>query len=163
MLSWVLTCKAPKKNVFVNNRLKEIDAMMNQIKSKFVKVNLAYVPSLYNLADFVTKPCSAEVFVDKFSTWIYGPDWLELPSDQWPKGQLGCIPHAYQGELVNPAINISDPEPILNVRKYFSFSFLLGVMVKVFKFIVLVRRVNRDPVEMATSCLFKLMRSEEFP
>ena len=130
--------------------------------SKFVKVNLAYVPSLHNLADFVTKPCSAKVFVDKFSTWIYGPDWLELPSDQWPKGQLGCIPHVYQGELVNPVINISDPEPILDVRKYSSFSFLLGVMVKVFKFIVLVRRVNRDPVEMATSYLFKLMQSEEF-
>ena len=162
VLSWVLTCKAPKKNVFVNDRLKEIDAMMNQIKSKFVKVNLAYVPSLYNLADLVTKPYSAKVFVDKFSTWIYGPDWLELPSGQWPKGQLGCIPHVYQGELVNPAINILDPEPILDVRKYSSFSFLLGVMVKVFKFIVLVRKVNRDPVEMATSYLFKVMQSEEF-
>ena len=46
VLSWILTCKAPKKNVFVNKRLKEIDSMLNQIKSKFVKVNLAYVPSL---------------------------------------------------------------------------------------------------------------------
>ena len=34
VLSWILTCKAPKKNVFVNNRLKEIDSIMNQIKSK---------------------------------------------------------------------------------------------------------------------------------
>ena len=87
---------------------------------------------------------------------------MELPFDQWPKGQLGCIPHAYRGELVNPAINISDPEPILDVRKYSSFSFVLGVMVKVFKFIVLVKKVNRDPVEMATSYLFKQMQSEEF-
>ena len=102
VLSWILTCKAPKKNMFVDNRLKEIDSMLNQIKSKFVKVNLAYVPSQFNLADLVTKHCSAKVFLDKFSTWIYGPDWLELPSDQWPKGQIGCIPHAYQGELVNP-------------------------------------------------------------
>ena len=35
-------------------------------------------------------------------------------------------------------------------------------MVKVFKFIVLVKKVNRDPVEMATNYLFKLMQSEEF-
>ena len=90
-----MTCKAPKKNIFVNDRLKEIDSMLNQIKSKFVKVNLAYVPSQFNLADLVTKPCSAKVFLDKFSTWICGPYWLELPSDQWPKVQLGCIPHAY--------------------------------------------------------------------
>ena len=61
-MSLFLTCRALKKNVFVNKRLKEIDLMLNQIKSKFVKVNLAYVPSLYNLADFVTKPCSAKFF-----------------------------------------------------------------------------------------------------
>ena len=35
-------------------------------------------------------------------------------------------------------------------------------MVKVCKFIVLIRKVNRDPVEMATSYLFKQMQSEEF-
>ena len=33
VLSWILTCKAPKKNILVNNRLKEIDSMLNQIKS----------------------------------------------------------------------------------------------------------------------------------
>ena len=162
VLPWILTCKAPKKNVFVNNRLKEMDSMLNQIKSKFVKVNLAYVPSLHNLADLVIKPCSAKVFLDKFSTWIYGPDLLELPSDQWPEGQLGCISHAYQGELVNPVFNVSDPEPILDIRKFSSFTFLLGVMVKVFKLIVLVGKANGDPIEMATNYLFNLMQSEEF-
>ena len=35
-------------------------------------------------------------------------------------------------------------------------------MVKVCKFIVLVKKVNRDPVELATNYLFKLMQSEEF-
>ena len=85
-----------------------------------------------------------------------------MPSDHWPKGQLGCIPHAYQGELVNPVFNVSGPEPILDIRKFSSFTFLLGVMVKVCKFIVLVKKVNRDPVEMATSYLFKQMQSEEF-
>ena len=61
VLSWVLTCKALKKNIFVNNRLKEIDSLLYEIKSKFVKANFAYVPSQYNLADLVTKPCSAKV------------------------------------------------------------------------------------------------------
>ena len=117
VLSWILTCKAPKQNVFVNNRLNKIDSMLNQIKSKFVKVNLAYVLSLHNLADLVTKPCSAKIFLDMFSTWIYGPDWIELPSDQWPKGQLGCIPHAHQGELVNPVFNVSDHKAYLRHEK----------------------------------------------
>ena len=43
VLSWILTCKAPK-NIFVNNRLKEIDSMLNQIKSKFVKLILLMFP-----------------------------------------------------------------------------------------------------------------------
>ena len=52
-----------------------------------------------------------------------------MPSDQWPMGQLGCIPHDYQGELFNPVFNVSDPEPILVIRKLSSFTLLLGVMV----------------------------------
>ena len=68
---------------------------------------------------------------------------------------------AYKVELVTPVFNVLDPEPILGLRKFSSFSFLLGVMGKVFKFIVLVRKVNSDPVEMATNYLFKLMQSEE--
>ena len=138
--------------------------MLSQIKPKFVKANLAYIPALYNLADLVTKPCSAKGFLDKFSTWIYGPDWVEFPSDQWPKGQPGCTSRAYQGELVRPTpiFNVSNPEPILDKIKFYSFTFLLGIMVKVFKFIVLVRKVKSDPVEMATNYLFKLMQSEEF-
>ena len=44
----------------------------------------------------------------------------------------------------------------------FSYHFLLGVMVKMFEVIVPVKKVNRDPVEMATNYLFKLMQSEEF-
>ena len=102
--------------MFVNNRLKEIDSMLNQIRSKFVKVNFAYVPSVYNLADLVT----------------------------------------------NSVLSVSDPEPILDIRKFSSFTFLLGVMVKVFKFIVLFKKVNRGPVETTTRYLFKLMQSEEF-
>ena len=70
--------------------------------------------------------------------------------------------NTYQGELVNPVFNVSDPKPILHIRKFSSFTFLLGVIVKVCKFIVLVKKVNRDPVEMATNYLFKLMQSEEF-
>ena len=53
-------------------------------------------------------------------------------------------------------------KPILDMRKFSSFTFLLGVMVKAFKFIVLVKKVSKDLVEMATNYLFKLMQSEEF-
>ena len=135
--------------------------MLNQIKSKFVKVNLAYVPSNNNLADLVTKPCSAKVFLDKFCSWVYGPDWLELPPSQWPKGQLGCIPHVVKGELVNPVFNTFDEKHVLDIRRFSSFSFLLGVVVKIFKFIVICRKIDKDPTELATNHLFRIMQSED--
>ena len=51
VLNWILTGKAPKRNTFVNNRLREISIMLEVIKVKFVQVSLAYVPSLQNQAD----------------------------------------------------------------------------------------------------------------
>ena len=73
VLSWILTNKAPKKNIFVNNRLREISTALDNIKIKFTQVSLAYVPSLFNQADLLTKPCSSKTFLHKFDSWIYGP------------------------------------------------------------------------------------------
>ena len=36
VLSWILTGKAPKRNTFVNDRLREISNMLEVIKVKFV-------------------------------------------------------------------------------------------------------------------------------
>ena len=98
VLSWILTNKAPKRNTFVNNRLKEIASLLEGISEKFCRVSLAYIPSAYNQADLVTKPCSSKQFLETFSTWVKGPSWLKSSSEEWPKGQLGCIPSSVRGD-----------------------------------------------------------------
>ena len=47
VLSWILTCKVPKKNIFVNNRLKEINSML--IKSSLNLLKLILLMSPHNL------------------------------------------------------------------------------------------------------------------
>ena len=82
VLSWILTNKAPKRNTFVNNRLKEIASLMETISEKFCKVSLAYIPSTHNQADLLTKPCTSKCFLENFCTWVKGPSWLKSPSDE---------------------------------------------------------------------------------
>ena len=162
VLSWILTNKAPKKNVFVNNRLREISTALDNIKIKFTQVSLAYVPSLFNQADLLTKPCSSKTFLDKFDSWIYGPHWLVLPSSEWPKGQLGCIPCSAKSELVTPVLGPAKAEPLIDICKYSSFSKLIGVTTTFFKFVFKFKNSRADPVEAATNFLFRNMQEEVF-
>ena len=67
----------------------------------------------------------------------------------------------YKRELVNPVLNVSNPEAILDMIKLYSFTSLSGVAVKLFKFNFLVK-IHKDPVKMATTYLLKLRQSEKF-
>ena len=53
-LSWLIKGRASKKNVFVNNRLSEIEAMKSELSKTETNVAFRFVPSAENLADKVT-------------------------------------------------------------------------------------------------------------
>ena len=78
-LTWILTNKVPPKNIFVNNRLKEISKLLDNFKCKYVPVSFSYIPSEYNHADFLTKHCGSGVFKEKFEWWINGAKWMLAP------------------------------------------------------------------------------------
>ena len=162
VLSWILKNKAPKKNIFVNNRLKEILSSLEDIKRKFKLVTFAYVPSNNNQADLITKPCSARIFLDRFDDWVRGPSWLTLSPDGWPKGQLGCIPCSVKGNLLNPVM-VPNKEPLVNICEYSSFSKLIGVVTKFFTAVFRFKKSLADPVSAATNYLMKTMQEEAFP
>ena len=42
--------------------LNETDSMLNQTKSKFINVDIAYVPSVYDFSDLVTSPVQPRFF-----------------------------------------------------------------------------------------------------
>ena len=162
VLSWMLTNKAPKKNVFVNNRLKDITGLLDNIRIKHAPVSFSYIPSLSNQADLLTKPCSGNRFSEKFEEWINGPDWLRLPASEWPKGQLGCIPHAVKGELISAVVGQSKPAPAVDISRYSSYSKLLGVTSRVFQYMFNLRKSEADPIKAATNYLIKQMQAEDF-
>ena len=63
---------------------------------------------------------------------MHGPDWLVLSPEEWPKGQLECIPCKVKGELITPILGPAKPAPVLDMCKYSSFSRLIGVTVRFF-------------------------------
>ena len=71
VLSWILSNKAPKRNVFVNNRLKDIAGLLDNIRIKQAPVSFSYIPSLSNQADLLTKPCTGKRFSEKFEKWSW--------------------------------------------------------------------------------------------
>ncbi|MEO0900443.1 MAG: hypothetical protein AAFY71_28800, partial [Bacteroidota bacterium] len=162
-LSWILSGNAPRKNVFVNNRLKEISEYLCKLRNIVAPVSFSYVPSSQNVADLVTKPCSAERFETDFELWMYGPSWLKLPSTEWPKGQLGCIPLSVRDSLVSAAVEpcITNSCP-LDVKKFSSFSKLISFTSYVFKFINKCRKREDDPMDSAVGYLVKQMQESEF-
>ena len=163
VLSWILTNKAPKKNTFVNNRLREISKSIEDISEKFCKVSLAYIPSAHNQADLLTKPCTSKHFLENFDTWIRGPSWLDSSPVEWPKGQLGCIPHSVKGDLISPVMFPVNKEPLVNISRFSSFSKLISVVSKFFTAVFKFKKSRADPVEAATNYLLKVMQEEAFP
>ena len=162
-LSWILGNKAPKKNIFVNNRIKEISSLLEKIDNKYTHVSLSYVPSGHNQADFVTKTCSPSAFKEKFDWWNVGPQWLLSPPQEWPKGQLGCIPQDAKGDLISSVLGPVKPSPLVDICKYSSFSELLGVTVKIFTAVHKFKKSKADPVGPAINYIMKLMQEEAFP
>ncbi|XP_064111443.1 uncharacterized protein LOC135218931 [Macrobrachium nipponense] len=161
VLSWILTNRAPKRNTFVNNRLKEISNLLDRISDRFCRVSLAYIPSSSNQADLLTKPCTCKYFLENFSLWIKGPSWLNSP-DEWPKGLLGCIPDNVKGDLISPVM-FPKKEPLVNISNFSSFSRLISIVSKVFTVVYKFRKIQADPVEAASNYLLRLMQEEAFP
>ena len=162
-LSWILGNKVPKKNIFVRNRVKEISDLLEVVKCKYSQVNFTYIPSLHNQADFLTKPCSSKIFLEKFDCWIHGPQWMLSPPQEWPKGQLGCIPCSIKGELISAVFGPARTGPLIDVCKYSSYSKLVGVATKVFSACFKFKKSGADPVEAAHNYLYSLAQEEGFP
>ena len=67
-LSWILKRQALKKNVFINNRIEETIKLMVYFKES--EINYQYIPSENNVADVITRGCSAQEYKSKFDYWL---------------------------------------------------------------------------------------------
>ena len=89
VLNWILTGETKVKGRYVNNRLKDVSTMINNIKVKYnIKFYFHYVHTDINPADLLTRGVSYKKFMENIDFWLYGPTWLNKDLDNWPKYPL---------------------------------------------------------------------------
>lgn len=80
---------------FAYNRVKEIRSLSK-------RENWHYVPETLNLADLLSRGCSAESF--KQSLWWEIPHWLKSPQELWRNGNLNLDFEIINSEKRKPLI-----------------------------------------------------------
>ena len=178
-LSWVLSGKVMKKNVFVCNRVKDLKTFQDKFSQMNIDISFSYVPTDHNIADILTKPISITKFCANVDTWLTGPNWINLPKKQWPHGRLGCLPapfnecstevgDAESAPIILPVAELLDPtaDPVIRVDNYSSYSKLFAVTSKVFEAISKMKKENASPSEIRLRTfefLIKQMKKQCFP
>ena len=91
-LSWVLAGESKNKQLFIKNRIQDIQKMVEKLKSEFdLKPKFRFVNTLDNVADLVSRPTSFKDFEKKLHFFKHGPEWLAKDSEFWPKSDLKCL------------------------------------------------------------------------
>lgn len=75
VLNW-MNSKEQIKDVFVANRIKEIRAISS--------LQIRHIPGAINPADLPTRGIASPSALQTHTLWWRGPEWLSLPSSQWP-------------------------------------------------------------------------------
>lgn len=146
-LSWVLTETVKSKNIFSNNRVKDILLMKRQATEKFkVGIQFKYIPTELNPSDLNTRGISFTKFESKLDFWIHGPPFL-VTNEPWPHGNLGCMSEASKSLTLNSTISDKPVEPVIPVDKYSSLNKLIRVTSLLIRFIDLkCRKVDSSPL-----------------
>ena len=92
VLSWILSEKVKSKNVFADNRIRDIIKFKQDIEAEFkVEFIFKYVPSAQNSSDFITRGISFSEFESKIEEWVHGPIFLKNEPIMWPESSLSCL------------------------------------------------------------------------
>lgn len=162
-LSWVLSGRVVKKNVFVSNRIKDMITLKNKLTELEINYSFEYVPTEHNIADILTRPFPLRKFVECKDIWINGPTWICLPTSQWPKGQLGCLPSPFNANTCNLTLPIINDLPLclIPISKFSSYSRLLGCTFQFFKAASLFRGESVSDASLKEKSFNYLIKCEQ--
>ena len=96
VIHWIKGSKPLQK--FQGNRVAEMLEVFDP--QQFV-----YVKSADNIADLATRPIATKDFIAKLDWWLRGPEFLELPRNQWPQLQMVVPKSALEGEAPDQFCN----------------------------------------------------------
>ena len=161
-LSWIFNgFTNSNKNVFVNNRLKDINICKSEIlKAYKMEPRFHYVPTVDNPSDLLTRGITVSDFMKRMDFWIHGPGFLINKDFEWPSGNLGCLSAANKTILVNA--NISEPvREVFPSSSFSSFDKLVRVATLVLKFISKLKKKQLNLYEMTNSAIIGLLKQEQ--
>jgi hypothetical protein len=173
VLSWILSGQSKNKNIFVNNRIKDIlsikDTVEKDYKSKFT---FNYINTLENPADMVTRGISTKQFKQKLDLWLKGPEWIKENPTNWPQNSLKCLSEENKQNKLTESntktqVNLQTChskvlEPILNFQDFSNIQKLYRITSILFKFQFKLLKSTRDPYIEAKKYWLKFMQGESF-
>ena len=167
VLSWLLTDinKIKNKNIFTQNRIKEINFIKEDVINKFsVNIAFRYVHTSSNPADLCSRGLKFNKFKDKLSNWLYGPDWLNSYPVKIPKFKLECLSERNKTILQNNMIgqNIVETKPVISFERFSDFDKLLKATSFIFFIKNKIKKVNEDEIFQAKLYLIKCMQLQCF-
>lgn len=129
------------KNIFVKNRVREINEA-----NKKLNIHFKYVSTKQNPADFITRGLSFRLLRTN-KAWFKGPIWL--PDDsKWPSEPIN-----FTLNNVNTFQPVEFKEPIIDCNKYSNYYKLIKITTNCLKFISLCRRINKTEEQLLQDSL----------
>ena len=150
-LSWVLTQKVKAKNIFAQNRIKDITLLRNEILDNLgINCHFKYIPTSQNPADLLTRGMSFEKFTENLLYWKSGPEFLTRKNSEidWPTGQNGCFSEVTKNLVSSNVSRIVKNVILIDINRFSSITKILRIVTFVFIFIYKLKRKNSDHVEL---------------
>jgi hypothetical protein len=154
VLNWILARKAKTSNLFVNNRLKEIWMLVEEMEGLHgCEFRFRYVPTGENNAGYLTRGMSSKEFSEVLHRWVHGPAWLAQDPSEWPSGPLTCVSDECQAVMSTRVTRGNEArveeevrtEAILDLSRFSSLRKVYSIISKVFQFIFKLRKSRDDP------------------
>ena len=77
-LSWVISRNVKSKNVFANNRVKDIHDILKEVKENhIIECSFRYIPTELNPSDLITRGLTFSRFSATLQFWREGPAFLK--------------------------------------------------------------------------------------
>jgi len=160
-LSWVLSGCVKSKNVFANNRVKDVTQFRKDIKDRYgLTCKFRYVSTDVNPADMITRGISLREYDSNRDLWLHGPEFIRKSEMIWPEKPLGCMSDLNKTMMMsNVCTNVV--QPIFPIEKYSCLNKTFRVTSLVLKFVYLLKKSRKSSLELVNESKLYWLKTEQ--